>query len=138
MAYINRFIINTDYATIKNDAEGTLSVTVPGSTVIASGGQYTNTTSLTIGEGVSTIRSQGNSTRDASTWIAANQLALPRTGVVSGASQPYTLAAAISRTSTTTIELFVGIYNPYGANLTTQAGDETITFDVTTFLPPFV
>lgn len=136
MADANKFILSTDFATLKNDDSGTATVTVPGSMSVAAGATWSSTSTVTLGEGVSTVRANCNASRT-SDWYNANQLSIWRTGTVGGSPTTYTLLSKITRTSSSTVELYVGIYNNYASTLTTQSGSETITYKIATFLPPF-
>lgn len=131
------FILTTDYATLKNDDSGTFQLVVPGSMNIASGGVYSNISNVSIGGDSVNTRSQINSTRASTIWVAASQVDFQRTGTVSGSPSPYTLFTSINRIGVGELELRIAIVNVSIDTLTTQAGDETITFDIRTFKSPF-
>lgn len=131
------FILTTDYATLKNDDSGTFQLAVPGSMVIASGGTFSSSMDVIIGDDSVNTRSQINSSRASTIWVAASQVDFERTGTVLGSPSPYTLFTTINRIGTNTLQLAVAIQNNNIDPLTTQAGDETITFDIRTFLSPF-
>jgi hypothetical protein len=129
--------VTTDYATPKNDGDGIISVIVSGSLTVASNAIQEFTSQINIGTLPSSMRAQGNSSRAPDDWIPANQISFTRTGTVGGLPASYDLSATLMRNSLTTVLLSVAIYNVYGSTLTTQSGSETITFDVSTLLPPF-
>lgn len=131
------FILTTDYATLKNDDSGTFQLVVPGSMNISSGGIYSNITTVTIGGNSVNTRSQINSSRDSTLWLAASQVDFQRTGTVGGSPSPYTLFTSINRIGIGELELRIAIVNVAAGTLTTQAGNETITFDIRTFKSPF-
>jgi hypothetical protein len=131
------FISTTDYATLKNDATTTLSVTVAGALSIATSTIHTDTTSATLGTAGAILRGQINSSRASSTWYVANAASFTRTGTVGGVGSSYSLNVSIIRTAATTVQLIAAIYNPYASALTTQAGTETITYSINSFLSPF-
>jgi hypothetical protein len=131
------FILTTDYATLKNDDSGTFQLVVPGSMSIASGATYTNSSDVILGDDSVNLRSQINSSRASTIWVATTQLDLPRTGTVLGSPSPYTLFTTVDRVGTNTIRVAAAIFNNAANTLTTQSGAETITFDLRTFLSPF-
>ena len=132
------FIANTDFATFKNDAKGTLSVTFPGSQVVAgSGGLLSYTADLTLGKAGANIRARGGSSKDSSIQYAVSSVSFNRMGLILGFPAFYSIYANISRVNATTVRLTVFVNNIYSDPLTTEAGDETFTFVVNTFLSPF-
>lgn len=134
------YILNSEYATLKNDTSGTLSVTLPNTLAIAAGGVATFTDTITLGVAGSSVRSRIMSTKD-NNWLSMNSV-LPyiyQSGAtVSGTSQGYYVYVSANRVSPTEIRLLVTIPNNYGANMTISGLAQTITARVTTFLPPFV
>lgn len=131
------FILTTDYATLKNDDSGLLSLVVPGSMSLGSGAVYSNFTDINLGGDSVNLRAQINSSRTSTIWTASSQVAFNRTGTLGGMSVPYTLLSAIDRIDVGTLRVSVGMFNPYPGTMITQAGSETITFDMRTFLSPF-
>lgn len=131
------FILTTDYATLKNDDSGTFQLVVPGSMAILSGASYVNSLNVTIGSNSVNTRSQINSTKSSTIWTASSQVDFPRTGTVGGSPSPYTLFTTINRIGTSTLQLSASIFNSSAGTLTTEAGSDTITFDIRTFLSPF-
>lgn len=133
----SKFITNSDFATLKNDNGGSTSITFLGSTSI-SGSSFSQLTSdLTIGARASINRLQISSSKDASTRYATLSLGYTRTGTSSAAPASYGIVAYVSRTSATNLRFAVYVPNPYGASLTTESGNETFTFYINTFIPPF-
>lgn len=133
------FIINSDYATLKNDATTTLSVTIPNSLSLAGVSIYTLTDTVTIGQRGSSIRSRIHSTmRDQ--WFVANQVTY---SYMSGATHPlwgdlnYDIYVTVNRTSSTQLSLIVTILNGYDEPITINGAGQTITAKVATFLPPY-
>lgn len=139
---INHFILSTDYATLKNDNETTVQVTFPGSVIVGgsvlpAGTSMERHTDVTIGAQGAISRIQISSTKDASIIHPARNVYYNRTGTVLGFSTPYTIVAFVYRISPTTMRCTALVTNPTSDPLTTEAGDETFTFYVNTFLPPF-
>lgn len=133
------FILSTDYATLKNDADASISVVVPGSQSIpgTTGANYSYLefyADSSIGVQGSIIQSQIASSKDSTKYC----IALNKLYTRNGSLGTYSVVCVIIRTSPTNLRCLVYIPNPYATTLTTEAGDETIYFDVTTFIPPIV
>lgn len=138
------FILSTDYATLKNDATGITTVSIPASQVIPASigpnGSYLEYHSdLEIGTIGALTRIQISSTKDSNAIYATRTADYGRTG--STPSGPgissYSVDAFLYRISPTTVRCQVYILNQYPEPLTTEAGVETITFYVNTFLAPY-
>lgn len=134
----SQFIATSDYATLKNDNGTSTTVTFPASTVIAGSGSSVVTSDLVIGAAASINRVQISSSKDSNTRYATLSLSFGRTGTSSGSPASYDIFAFVTRISSTTLRCSAYVPNPYGASLTTATGDETFTFYIDTFLPPFV
>lgn len=133
----NQFILTSDFASLKNDAGTTVKVTFPGSSSVAGGSYKEVATDVVIGTKASINRTQISSSKDANTRYAGLYLSYTRTGTHAGVASPYTLFAFVYRTSPTTLRCSAYVANPYAGTLTTAATDETFTFYVDTFIPPF-
>lgn len=131
------FDITSDFATLKNDNSGDISVTFPGSFSVPGNGlsQFTNT--INIGTRGAALRTRASSSKDSNTWYVCSSLSYMRTGMSGGFSASYSVVAAASRTSPTTITVVALVLNPYSGTLVTEAGNETFSFHLNTFLPPF-
>jgi hypothetical protein len=132
-----QFILNSDYATLKNDARNTIQITIPGSMVISASSTYSNSTIITLGTIGAAIRSRINSNKDPSLDMLGSSVSYSRTGTSGGGPALYDVLACVTRESSTTVRLTVLIRNPYGATLTLAAGSEIITADINTFLSPY-
>lgn len=130
------FTLTSDYATLKNDATTSLTITLPGSLSIAAGGNYLLTATASIGTAGASERSQIHSSKWTYYWLG-NILSIARDGLVGGSPANYLTVAELYRSSATQVTAQVSIRNPYAGTLSTVAGDETFTFYVSTFLPPF-
>ena len=139
----SQFILNTDYATLKNDASGTVSVTAPGSQVVPAavgpvGGYLEYHTDIEIGVAGSITRLQISSSKESNTVYSTRTLDILRLGTVLGfPGVPYNIIAFTYRTAPTTLRCIVYVSNPNTDPLTTAVGDETFTFYVNTFIPPY-
>ena len=137
MSTPSNFIANSDFATFKNDDGTVATVLFTGSTNVAGNSSSTVTTDITIGEQASVNRIQISSSKDSSLRYSTLSLSYNRTGTVSGSPAPYDIFAIVTRTSATNLRCSVYVPNPYGSTLTTASGNETFTFYIDTFLPPF-
>ena len=132
------FILNTDYATLKNDDNGTVTVTFPGSATVSAGGVRSFTAEIKIGGKGASTRSRVASSKDGNRYFASSAVSFTRNGTIPGPfTVPYTLSASMSRTIADTVTVSAFVLNPYSSELTCASGDETFTFKVNTFVPPF-
>lgn len=131
----SQFIITSDYATLKNDATGQLSVTVPSSVVVGAGSTFSTSSSIEIGVAGASERSQIHSSKTGQYYVG-NMLDIIKNGNAGGTAL-YDVFVDLSRTGPTTLTMTATIFNPYGVTLTGESGAETFTADVATFLPPF-
>lgn len=137
MSKPDNFILNSDYATLKNDARNSASVTFPGSQSIGANVVRSYQSTINLGEGGSSIRSRISSSKDSNNWYACTSIYYIRTGTVSGSPATYDLRGVITRTSPTEVTVIAAVLNPYGSTLVTASGDEVLSFLVNGFLPPF-
>lgn len=128
-----QFILTTDYASPRNDAGGTLQVTVPSNVNISSGEVWTASTTLTIGTIGASVRSQIASSKDSNKFYVGAWQDRIRTGNFG----TYNIFIVLSRLSADTIIMNINIFNPYGGTLIGAAGAETFTADVKTYLSAF-
>ena len=137
MSKSENFITNTDFATLKHDASGNVSVVVPGSINIASGSYWQSTSDLVIGTKGSVIRARISSTRDNKQIVSHNLFETVSASSPGGAT--YYVAVDIYRINPTTVRLSVYIPNIIfpAQTLITNASGETITAHISTFLSPF-
>lgn len=138
----SQFILNTDYATLKNDDEATLTFTIPGSIVIPASGSYSNTTSHTIDIGTTgaPMRALINSSYNPNLWFYGSVLQVNAAGtdsIVGAVNYQYWIA--VTRSSQTTADVLVIIANQTGTGgtLTTEPTARTITVRLSSFIPPF-
>jgi hypothetical protein len=135
----SNFIQNSDYASLKNDAKGTFTLSIGDSGVLAYGSSKTYESFLTIGTVNSGLRCQMKSSLSADIWSSSSILA-PVTVTVTpdGSTFTYNLPVVIDRVSATQIRMKAVFYS-YGVGVSMQitSGYQTITADVVTFLSPF-
>lgn len=132
------FILNSDYATLKNDDTDSVSVTLTSKT-LANGETYSSTQDLAMGTVNASSRVRISSSKDSNDTYAGSVFIANRTGTVPGPfSAPYDVVAYITRVNATTIRATVAITNPYASTLAMASGSEVMTFNISTFLSPFV
>ncbi len=131
---------NSDYATLKNDAKGQLVVNINTGMVIPAGASYTWSGLANIGTKNAPIRALGQTTKYAGTFIGTTLLTditvlinfPPPTNV------PQTLYVNVERISDTTLRAYAVVTNYSPDPMTVTGGAQTVTFDVNTFLSPFI
>lgn len=133
MATPTNFILNSDFASLKNDDGTSVSVTFGGSTVISANSTASVTQDVVIGAQSSINRVQIASSKDSNKRYSTQALSFSRVG----SAGIYNIYAFVSRISSTTLRCRVYVPNPFGSSLTTASGDETFTFYIDTFLSPF-
>lgn len=126
----------SDFPSLKNDGKTTLTVTLPGSSVIAGGATLSLTATATLGTAGATERTQIYSSKLVYYWVGP-ALEIAREGSYAGVLGTYYTTAELYRSSATQVTALVYIANTSGSTLTTEAGDETFTFDVASFIAPF-
>ena len=135
----SNFTLSSDYATLKNDATGTLSVTLPSGVVIPAATVYTQTDTISIGTPGASYRSRVNSTKRTQ-WLISKSIIYSYS---SGATIPpsvsvnYDIFVSIVKQSSTQVVLRVSIPNAYTDPMTVSGLAQTVTAHVATFLPPF-
>lgn len=131
----SNFVINSDYATFKNDERGSITLTVPNGTVVGANSRVTLQSTLTIGKRDASVRSKmrcnGGTWRNCASM--QKQYNINYSGV--GASTNW-LSSSIERTGPTTIRLFAILDNasPYTMTVT---GNYIFEADIRTFLSPW-
>lgn len=133
------FIAISDFATLKNDNKGSITLTLPSSLSVAAASTASITSSLTIGAPGSSFRSRIIASVDNISYVATN-VGYGRTSgaTVSGFPVGYEVFVSVHRTSPTELSLIAFIPNPYGSTLSIKSGlAGTITAYVATFLPPY-
>ena len=131
----SNFIMNTDYATLKNDAKGTLTVVLPASTSVAGATVASWTDTITIGEPGSSIRARIMSTKN-NVVYCVNSVGYAYSTGGSGPGTDYLIYATVLRISPTQIRLSVLIPNQYGSTQNITGLSQTISATVATFIPP--
>lgn len=134
------FIMSSDYATLKNDNSGRLSVTLPSSLNIPAATVQTYTDTVTMGVAGGALRARINSSKGDG-WHAYPVVVYSSSTGGSLPSFPgidiaYDIFVNVHRTSPTQVRLTVAIPNGWGETLSITGLSQTITAHVATFLPP--
>jgi hypothetical protein len=132
------FIASSDYATLKNDGFITFSLTLPGGIVVPGSTNYTQGQDFTVGKIGASERARIASSKDGNAFYSTLQLSTLRFGSTAGSPTIYNNNAYLRRSGPNTLRAELVIYNPYTDPLVTEAGDQVFTFEVNTFLSPFV
>lgn len=133
----NKYILSSDFATLKNDDNAEVSITFPGSVAVATNAIKSYSADVTVGSTGACLRARVASSKDSTKWFSCPALQLTRTGIESGSPVPYGIFGSLSRIDATTVRVYAVVYNPYAGTLTTESGDETFYFRINTFLSPF-
>lgn len=133
-----QFILTSDYGTLKNDATGTITLSIPSGITIPSGDfrEYSNT--LTIGTINASTRIQITSSADPSNWTYGNMReVILRIRDSSSFEYDQSYVVNVERTSSTDIRMYIRIPNLSPFPFTIISGVQTVTADIATFLSPF-
>lgn len=138
------FILNSDYATVKNDATGTMTLNIPSGTTIpaSSGSSYglvNFETFLDIGETDAGIRGYISTTKFSGIYApfggSYNVRVLTRYNTTGTPVFDLYFTVILERVSPTRLRLYCQIGNSFSFSLTIM-DSQTITFDLATFLSP--
>ena len=134
----SRFLLNSDYRTLKVDGVGNFIGTLPPSTVIAAGATWTFNQDVEVGAigALSQVAIGYNS--PATAYYFADSITFTGfTGTSSGSPAPYSILVVLSRISPTTMRFSMQVLNPYGATLTTDSSGRTISATAATYIAPY-
>lgn len=132
-----QFILDSDYASLKNDSRGRITLNIPAGAVIpANGGSVTWSSELEIGTRNATMRTQMESSLYPGQWTPGNMRAIDMNMNYSGTPSLETGMVSVIRVSPTRIRLYCTHFNFAPFNISVITG-QTVTADVVTFLSPF-
>lgn len=134
----SNFILNTDYATLKNSGSGSGTVVIPGSVSVPGNSYYETHTDITLGQAGAVTRSRIRSNKENNTWRIGGATDGFRTGINSANPATYDVYCFVWQPSPNVIRFTALIQNPYSTVLTGATGNEIIDFYTNTFIPPFV
>jgi hypothetical protein len=135
----SNFILNSDFATLKNDDTNSLSVSITDSGVLAFGATKVYESFLDIGTKNAGLRVQMYSSASPSNIWCAMGMTVPVTVTAGpGGTFTYNLPVTVERVSPTRVRLYSIFYSfGFGITMRITGGYQTITADVATFLSPF-
>lgn len=127
-----KYILNSDYATLKNDSDTeTVILAVPSGDSISAGAYRTYTSDIVVGSPGAPMEWQINYSAGTQKFIAPEIQVVENTG----SGNQYQGYVFIYRASPTTARLVVSYYNGTGSTVTTNA--RSVTATIRTFIPPF-
>lgn len=132
-----KFIQTSDYATLKNDASGTISITLTSGTVIAGGGTLTVDATATIGTTSASVRSYMVASNASTKFCIGTSLSFKCNITQLGYTYDYSPVANIERVSGSTVRLYCNIINFSPSDTLTISETVTVTATIRTFLSPF-
>lgn len=132
-----KYKLTTDYATMKGDGYGQVTVTFPASQTIPATTTRAYSATISLGVTGSIIRSRiySNVSPRKVSCSVANYV---RNGTSGGFPTFYSLNAFISRSGPSEIQCTLIVPNFQTTSITTSSTAEVVTFDISTFIPPFV
>jgi len=136
MAFPERFILTTDYAALKNDAVGRITLNITAGTVIPAGGSYTWFAELDLGTINASLRTQMESSLYPGQWSPGNLRIIDMYMDYAGTPSLESGAVSIVRVSPTRLRLYCTHFNFAPFNISVITG-QTVTADIVTFLSPF-
>lgn len=131
------FIVTTYYPTLKNDGVFDATVAIPSSVSVPRNGYVEYHTDIVAGTQGAVASARISSSKDSGIWYQAQTIVYTRMGSDIMGPSLYSIAAFVWRPSPTVLRCQVHIPNPLSNTLTGEAGAETISFHVNTFIPPF-
>lgn len=126
------FILDSDYSTINDTGRAIGTVTLPGSTSIASGATFTASTDISL-TGSGAMRLLVSSSKDPGVDYTCSRLESTRTwslGVLS-------VIVVIYRVDSNTVRIALSAFNNYGSTITSPAGNEVFTVSVANVGMPY-
>lgn len=140
MPNISQIAFSTDFDSLKNDANASGQIVIPGSSVIAAGVTETYDAVFNVGSPRSMAVVVYRSAVDEALATARHDLSagrrFDRTGTVSGVDAPYAIILRFSHESGNTIRVTATITNGYSSSLTLDSTDEVFTLDLRTIKEP--
>lgn len=139
---INKFILSSDFATLKNDTQSnTISVTVSAGTIFNPTNPQLGVATMEVGTRNAGLRARGMSTKTGNWFVGTTLYSSVLVNIPSEPSVPpfsQSLYCTLDRISPTTVRLSVGTEGVNGSPPDFRVADtQTITFVFSTFLSPF-
>lgn len=137
MSKPERFQLTTDFATLKNDAQGQVSLALPNGASWGAGATGTFEAFLDIGSINAPMRVQMKSDRYGDNWCPGTSLQSQVTFNVGGSVYDDYVVINLERVSPTRVRLYCLIPNFSPFTMTIVGATQTITASINTFLSPF-
>ena len=140
MTLAESFIQSSDYASLKNDALGTGTLSLGASPALALNAKYTYESFFTVGTQNAGIRSQLSTSAAPTIFWSSASMSITLEVTISGGGGVTDLftTAYVERVSATQMRLACNIYGIAAGLTTTVTGKfQTVTANVATFLSPF-
>lgn len=138
MSRAEDFIATTDFATLKNDGFASTTVTLTPQ-ILSANQTFTVTQDIDVGQVNASSRIRMASAVDGGSFYAGFVLVLTRQGTITTPGDAtYSTYAYVSRVGATTLRLSLSAQNPYSVAMATILVNEVVTFEINTFLSPFV
>lgn len=131
------FILNSDFATLKNDDNGTMTITIAAGT-IAGGATYTVESTSTLGSTNASVRAYMVASNASTKYCVGSSMTFAVNVTQAGATYDFSACANLERASSSTIRLYCNIPNFSPSDTLTINSSVTITAKISTFLSPFV
>lgn len=129
-------IISSDFASLKNDNLGQLTLTIPAGAIIPAGGSTTWQVERELGTTNASMRTQMNSSLRPDDWTPGNMRIIDMVLNYSGTISTETGLVSLVRVTPTTIRLYCTQFNTAPFNISVVTG-QTVTAQIATFLSPF-
>lgn len=138
----SELILSTDFPNLKNDDRFGGTITVSGGIIIPGNSYVQGYGDAKAGKIGSLVRGRISSSKQTDSSgnpvsYTGQGISFNRTGTMMGFSVPYAVTCFMYRVSPTDVRIQVYIANPYSDTLTGASGDETITFQVNTYIAPY-
>ena len=132
------FIMNPDYATLKNSESGkAATVTIPSGVVVPGNGYWADQQDVTISEAQAIVSGRIASSKNSNRSLLGNATDFMRFGSVLGSGALYDVYVFMWRVNPTTVRMQALIQNPYSDNLIGESGAEIFNAAFNTFVAPF-
>lgn len=132
-----QFISTSDYATLKNDDEGTITLVIPGSQSIPAADVITFSAEEDIGSPGAIMQCTIEHSWRPGRKYVTQLLQYIGEGEVGGNPAIYNANIAVYRSSPSAITVIAYLLNNNPDILITEPNTYTVTVDIATFLPPF-
>lgn len=132
-----RFILSTDFATLKNSYISDPVIVTLNSQNISGGRAASSYMDIKIPTNDISLRSSIACNHFSNSWQQSMQVSFTETGKVSGSNASYAVLLFVSTVALDTVRCTILATNPYSSTLTMASGAVVGQFIVSSFVPPF-